>query len=749
MPAERVYATALTARSVKAAECGSRESLSVQFAASTPLFKRAKVLIVARLAGVAVQVEEDSAELEGAASRTCVLVTKEGPVTQSNAVVRYLAALRPEAEMYGSSHYEEAVVDEWLEMSVMELEVAVMAVMEHGSVVRGAAKADVEKACKALDAYLATRTYLASERTTAADVAVVCALHAAFTELALVDPKTLVQHYAHLVRWYLTCRHAFRPELGEEKVVSSVAPKTGGSVAPPPKAGGSVAAKPRPAEDALGLLKPQFARSRTRLKELLARGESAVGAEVTVKGWVRSVREAEKGRTNFVELNDGSCLSSIQVVASKASTTRFETLKSSGGAGASLAVTGEVVASMGKGQAIEVRARSVTVLGPTRGGENRSVGAQYYPLAKKFHTADHLRTHAHLRPRSRLGSAVVRVRHALAFATHEFFNAQGFLYIHTPLITAADCEGAGEQFTVTTLLADEGKPADVPLTATGAVDYSKDFFGKKTGLTVSGQLNVETHAVSLADCYTFGPTFRAENSHTTRHLAEFWMIEPEMAFADLRDDIHLASDYLKYCVAAVLSRCDEDLAFFEQTTEKGLRDRLRRLVADQFNVLQYTEAIAVLQRAVADGTANFVNTDIVWGMDLNSEHERFLTEVVYGAPVVLVDYPKDIKAFYMKLNPVTDPAKQTVAAMDILVPKIGEIIGGSQREDDLELLEERAAAVGIDPKSLSWYSDLRLYGSVPHAGFGLGFERLIMLCTGVENIRDVIPFPRYPGHCDF
>jgi len=467
-----------------------------------------------------------------------------------------------------------------------------------------------------------------------------------------------------------------------------------------------------------------------------------------VKGWVRSVREAVKGTTAFVELNDGSVVHSLQVVAAKDFTKNWEALKACGGTGAALSFEGEVVASMGKGQSIEVRASEVTVLGATRGGPNREVGSSQYPLAKKFHTPEHLRAHAHLRPRSRLGSAMVRCRHALAFATHEFFQKRGFLYVHTPLITGADCEGAGEQFTVTTLIPPDETTTNgsaIPTLKNGAVDFSKDFFGKRCGLTVSGQLNVETHAVALSDCYTFGPTFRAENSHTSRHLAEFWMIEPELSFGDLSDDIDLATDYLKYCVAAVLTRCDDDLAFFEQTQEKGLRDRLKALLAKSFPRLDYTEAIDVLQKAISSKAVTFENNDVQWGVDLNSEHEKYLTDVVYEGPVVLINYPKDIKAFYMKLN----DDNKTVAAMDLLVPKIGEIIGGSQREDDLDVLEARCKDVGLDPEGIKWYTDLRLYGSVPHAGFGLGFERLLMLCTGIDNIRDAIPFPRYPGHAEF
>lgn len=739
MGVEKVVKTPLTESSGLAAAASkeARQKLSIEFAKSAPEFSRQKILLAAKLAKLELTVLPDASSFSSDSARTCVLHTGEGPITQSYAVLRYLAALAPQTELYGATSYDQGAVDSWLEFCVLEIEVAVIASDKKG--MKAAATADVEKACAALHTHLARRTFLAGERTTVADVAIYCALKAAFPKL--FSSKTLVASYNHLVRWYLTCAAA----VGEEDTFFSL-PKTKAAAAekkdarsgtrPPASNGAAVTtATKHPSE----MFTPSFSRSRTRVKDV---GASSVGSKVTVKGWVRSIREAERGATCFVQINDGSCLDTIQIVASKASTENFDMLKSSGGTGASIEAVGEIVESMGKGQAVEVRASSVVVLG-------RNMEVKSYPLSKKFHSVDHLRTYAHLRPRSRVGSAVVRVRHALAFATHEFFNNLGFLYIHTPLITAADCEGAGEQFTVTTLLPDEGeKGAKVPTTPDGAVDFTKDFFGKRTGLTVSGQLNVETHAVSLADCYTFGPTFRAENSHTSRHLAEFWMVEPELSFATLEDDINLAQDYLKYCVAAVLARCDEDLAFFESVNEKGLRQRLRALVETPFKVLDYADAIDILVKAMADGH-KFENTDVSWGVDLNSEHERYLTDVVFEGPVVLVNYPQDIKAFYMKANTVTDPKRKTVAAMDILVPKIGEIIGGSQREDDLDKLEKRAADFGIDPKSIWWYTDLRKYGSVPHAGFGLGFERLIMLCTSVENIRDTIPFPRYPGHCDF
>jgi len=345
-------------------------------------------------------------------------------------------------------------------------------------------------------------------------------------------------------------------------------------------------------------------------------------------------------------------------------------------------------------------------------------------------------------------SAVMRVRHALAYATHSFFNERGFVYVHTPLITGADCEGAGEQFTVTTLLDEDGKIAKDKLDPkTGAADFSKDFFGRRSHMTVSGQLNVETHACALCDCYTFGPTFRAEDSHTTRHLAEFWMIEPEICFASLSDDMDLMEDYLKHCVAYALEACAEDLGeFFGKVVEKGLVGRLENIVERTFVRLTYTEAVDTLLEHIKTGKVAFPeDKPVFWGVDLASEHERYLAEKVHGGPIMVYDYPKDIKAFYMLLN----PDGKTCAACDVLVPKIGEVIGGSAREDRLDVLTQRAKDVGVEPESLWWYNDLRKYGSVPHAGFGLGFERLVMLVTGIENIRDVIPFPRYPGHSDF
>jgi len=397
---------------------------------------------------------------------------------------------------------------------------------------------------------------------------------------------------------------------------------------------------------------------------------------------------------------------------------------------------------------VEVHVTDATVLGAVYGGEKPGeIGGKNYPMAKKQHTLEFLREKAHLRPRSKLFSAAMRMRHAMAFATHQFFNDRGFVYVHTPLITAADCEGAGEQFVVTTLLPDEVKGKDIPIKPDGKIDYTKDFFSRRCCLTVSGQLNVETHACALSDVYTFGPTFRAENSHTARHLAEFWMIEPEICFADLVDDMALAEDYVKFCTAYALQHCADDLHYFEHeypAGEKGLVARLRNVLENDFARITYTEAVALLQSEVAAGKVQFFAYP-EWGDDLGSEHERYLTEQIYQRPTIVINYPKAIKAFYMKVN----DDDMTVAAMDLLVPKIGELIGGSQREDNLQVLEQRCIASGLKPSDIWWYADLRRYGTVPHAGFGLGFERLIMFVTGLENIRDVIPFPRVPGHADF
>ncbi|NLV25182.1 MAG: asparagine--tRNA ligase [Deltaproteobacteria bacterium] len=458
---------------------------------------------------------------------------------------------------------------------------------------------------------------------------------------------------------------------------------------------------------------------RTPIRALLASEQETRG--VHLGGWVRTARSG-KGVT-FLELNDGSCFASLQVVVDGASPAAVDIAGI--GTGSCIEVTGDLVASPAAGQRWELKAAGIRLLG--------SADADY-PLQKKRHSLEFLRTIAHLRPRSNTFGAVFRVRNALAFAVHKFFQERGFLYVQTPIITANDCEGAGEMFRVTTL-----DPKEPPLRE-GLVAWEEDFFGEKTGLTVSGQLQAELFATAFSDVYTFGPTFRAENSNTSRHVAEFWMIEPEMAFADLRDDCRLAEEFFRYMVVHALENCGEDLKFFNDRIEKGLIDKLGKLVGAEFKIMTYTEAVTRLQKS---GEA--FSYPLEWGLDLQSEHERFLTEKIVGGPVFVIDYPARIKAFYMRQN---DDGR-TVAAMDMLVPRVGEIIGGSQREERYDRLERRMGEVGIPLKSLSWYLDIRRWGSCPHAGFGLGFERLLMYITGMENIRDVIPFPRTPGNAKF
>ena len=430
---------------------------------------------------------------------------------------------------------------------------------------------------------------------------------------------------------------------------------------------------------------------------------------------------------SFIELNDGSTLSGIQVVADQ-SIPNYEEVIAKITTGASLRILGVLVQSpQGHKQKYEIQAKSVEIYG--------ECSAEDYPLQKKRHSFEFLRTIAHLRPRTNTQGAVLRVRNALAHATHLFFQERGFLYVQTPIITASDCEGAGAQFLVTTL--DVNK---LPKHSDGKVDFSQDFFQKPAYLTVSGQLNAETLACALSDVYTFGPTFRAENSNTSRHLAEFWMIEPEMAFATLEDDMDCAEAFLQFTLNYVLENCQEDLEFFDKFVENGLIERIRHVASTPFARLTYTEAIDILLKA--DKKFEY---PVSWGCDLQSEHERYLAEEFCKKPVILTNYPKEIKAFYMRIN----DDNKTVAAMDVLVPKIGELIGGSQREERIDVLEKKIKEFGLHPEDYWWYVHLRKYGSVPHAGFGAGFERLIQFVTGMENIRDVIPFPRYPGHADF
>ena len=460
--------------------------------------------------------------------------------------------------------------------------------------------------------------------------------------------------------------------------------------------------------------------SRQRISDLLK--SSARNEDVVVKGWVRTKR----GNNNiaFIALNDGSTINNIQVVVQVAD---FEQVLKDISTGACIRVAGLLVESIGSGQPVEVQARAIEIYGPA--------DPTTYPLQKKGHSMEFLREIAYLRPRTNTFGAVLRIRHAMAFAIHKYFNDRGFYYLHTPLITASDAEGAGAMFTVTTL-----DMENAPKTKEGAVDYSEDFFGKHTSLTVSGQLEGELGALALGQIYTFGPTFRAENSNTPRHLAEFWMIEPEMAFYELEDNMDLAEDFLKYLINYALEYCKDDLQFLNDMFDKELVERLRSVASTDFVRLDYTEGIRILE-----ASGEKFEFPVAWGLDLQSEHERYLVEKHFKKPVILVNYPKEIKAFYMKLN----SDGKTVRAMDVLFPKIGEIIGGSERESNYEVLSQKMADTGINPADMWWYLDTRRWGSAPHSGFGLGFERLLLFVTGMGNIRDVIPFPRTPKNAEF
>ncbi len=461
---------------------------------------------------------------------------------------------------------------------------------------------------------------------------------------------------------------------------------------------------------------------RTRIAEILSSGE--IGARFTIMGWVRTKRDS-KGGFSFIEVNDGSCMSSLQMIADeKLPNYKDEVLALQ--TGCSIKVTGLLAASPGKGQRVELQADEVNVVG--------WADPAVYPLQKKRHSFEFLRTIAHLRPRTNTFGAVARVRNAMSYAIHTFFQERGFIYIHTPIITGSDCEGAGEMFRVTKFNLDQIPQKD------GHADFTQDFFGGPASLTVSGQLEAETYAHAMGDVYTFGPTFRAEDSNTSRHLAEFWMVEPEMAFCDLQCNAELAVQLLKYIFAYVLENCEEDMKFFNHFIDSTVVDTLEKLVSQDFEYLTYTEGVEILLKAKEK-----FEFPVNWGCDLQSEHERYLCEKVFHKPLILVDYPKDIKAFYMKLN----EDGKTVRAMDVLVPKIGEIIGGSQREDDHDTLVERIKEMNLSPDDYWWYLELRKFGSTPHSGFGLGFERLIQFVTGLANIRDVIPFPRTPGNVSF
>ncbi|GBG24668.1 Asparagine--tRNA ligase [Hondaea fermentalgiana] len=683
----------------------------------------------------------------------------------------------------GADAATKAEVDQWMEYAVDVLDpLAEVACLKAGTslakvagdaadeVTARSTKALVDEVCAVVDKKLRKASYLVGDALTFADVAVASALVGPLR--SAIEAKPRQSKLSNVSRWFETILKESSMDACLESPFSFYAGKAAQAAAAGEAAAKAAAKATSITGAAMGAeqvpMGKLFKRSHSRVKDILETdSKTAVGKTVSVCGWARTVRSAGKGSLAFVELNDGSCQASLQVVCSAQDTTNFDQLVGAGGVGSSHRFVGTLVAPQRAEQAIELKADIVEVLG--------TVDPKEYPLSKTGnksagHSVEFLREQAHLRARTNLIACVARVRNACAFAIHDFFRLQGFQYVHTPIITASDCEGAGEMMAVTTMLgkAEENKGKLPTVTAElakkyalddpntklkeGDVDYTKDFFSKPAFLTVSGQLNVETYACALSDVYTFGPTFRAENSHTSRHLAEFWMVEPELCFASLKDDIDLAEDFIKYCTQYVLKNCAADIDYFEKHTEEGLRDRLLNVVDTPFKRLSYTEAIEILNKPehlkTEDGSARFEEHP-AWGIDLGSEHERYLCEKVFKGPVVLTDYPADIKAFYMRQNELDKEGRLTVQAMDILVPRIGELVGGSAREERLGLLEKRITDMNLKPEDFSWYCDLRRFGTVPHAGFGLGFDRFVMFVTGIANIRDVIPFPRYPGVCAF
>ena len=690
-----------------------------------------------------------------------MLVTAEGQLPRARAIMHYLSGLAGHLELTGATLSAQAMVDNWIEFAAFELDPRVQAFeIAKKSKSQDNAKeiaAQITQVLEVLESHLAGRTYLVGHHFTLADLAVAMSVQSLFE--TVISPEVRYSKLVQTFRWFMTAinQPAVHAVVGTVTLYgdNTGTPKAGGAAAAlggkKSKAPPAAATAPAAAATGAGTIPagvPQlanvhtgtvalpnaaFTRRRERIADVLARGKAAIGSTVTAGGWARTVRASGKSMA-FIALSDGSCFETLQVVIEDSRCPDLEAVNAAGGTGACFLVTGTVVESPGKGQEIDLDAVSVKVLGTNAAAE--------YPLAKARISLEKLRTLQHLRPRSNMFGAVTRVRNALSAATHRFYQERGFLYIHTPLISTSDCEGAGEQFGVTTLLP-EDPTKDLPRTKSGAIDYKKDFFGRQASLTVSGQLQVEAFACAMSDVYTFGPTFRAEDSHTSRHLAEFWMIEPEIAFAGLQEDMDLAEDFVKYCTQYVLQFCAVDIEFFDKFVEKGLVSRLQNVVDSGFARISYTEAIQKLTEPSLLKKAKFTEKPY-WGIDLGSEHERYLTEKVFKRPTIIYNYPKGIKAFYMRVN----EDDKTVAALDVLVPKIGELVGGSVREEREDVLKARMTEAGVEPESMEWYTQLRKYGTVPHAGFGVGFERLVMYVTGVENIRDVIPFPRYPGHAD-
>jgi asparaginyl-tRNA synthetase len=569
-----------------------------------------KIIATSFYNGIDLKVTKDLAPSSSAAY---VLVTPTGSITKTNAILHYLAELTPAQGLLGENSYETSQVDQWLDFAWNEIEVRLQVLLgttsslgvtaEQKTSLDARVKSELPQSLTVLENHLEARTFLVNEKVTLADISLGI-IFSVLKSQGILTPAA----FPSLYRWFMTVTS----QANMKKALGGCSSST--TMTSSSQASGEF----------------KWSRGRIRVKELLSQGESAIGGSVVVKGWIRTTREAEKGKVLFVELTDGSTPRGLQLVINSDKVSNAAAVAGCGGSGASLSARGVVVSSPAKGQTIEIDVTEIEVLGQVLGGENGEVGGKLYPMAKKQHSLEFLREIAHLRPRSKVFSSALRVRHAMSFAVHSFFNERGFVYVHTPLITAADCEGAGEQFVVTTMLPEHGKVSDIPKTSTGLIDFTKDFFSRRCCLTVSGQLNVETHACALSDVYTFGPTFRAENSHTSRHLAEFWMIEPEICFAELLDDMALAEDFIKYCTKYALEHCKDDLQYFEEqypAGEKGLRARLQNVVDNDFARISYTEAIELLQSDIASGKVVFENP-VSWGCDLNSEHERYLSETV-------------------------------------------------------------------------------------------------------------------------
>jgi len=752
-------------------------------------FQVRKILITAKFANIDLnRVDYDvldaaTKSLVDVAKLPALILSPTLAITQANAILRFVARKNSKTTLYGETPEQSAQVDQWIDYVLNEVETCAAVLTYPLLGVSGfsasmeatvQAKKDMFAALQKFDAHLLDHMYLVFDKISVADVA---AATTCINLYKLILTEKDREGLKNLTRWFYTCvnQPQFKDIVGvvSENAVSS----TGSSETKTSSVVASVNSNTGPVSNSPAVVNVEYnttlengglwRRNRTRLREIICRpdkGLGLVGQTIEVAGWVKSLQK----NMRFLQLGDGSCASTLQIVMDDEFLKEGkEDIKNCGGTDACVRVFGMLVEGKRKENPVEVQAIKITVHG-------KNLDNARYPIAKGRQGIqfDTLRQHMHLRIRTTIMSCVMRLRNSCAFATHRFFQQRGFNYVHTPIITASDCEGAGEMFQVTTML--EKQENWDKLRKNPKLEgrqYKQDFFKKPAFMTVSGQLNVETYACALCDVYTFGPTFRAENSNTSRHLAEFWMIEPEIAFGDLDDNAKLAEDYLKYCIQYCFDNNMDDIQFLNDKAlkreaaklkakdERGRQamsgmtaqlENLKRVVAGPFQRMTYTAAIEKLQKDVADGKVTFDPEEekkdpLRWGLDLRSEHERYLAEKVYRCPVIVTDYPKDFKAFYMRMN----EDGKTVRAMDILAPGIGELMGGSQREERLDVLEERIRGQDQDPEMYSWYCDLRRYGTVPHSGFGLGFERLVQYVSGMENIRDVIPFPRFPGSAEF